>query len=156
MHKKTKIFITLFFIFCIHFFSQICFAKYVIEDTQTIAKLAIDRSKPILELLDICSSNVDYPTYANQTHLITGHIKITEKNMIRNDLSPTTLKVAVGNRYSISEKDYITPEFKNFFLLSENSTEKIYEFSFTHATGDGALVLTIPEGIVEDTSRFGQ
>lgn len=151
-HKKTKILTTLFFIFLIQFFCQISFSKYVIEDTQTIAKLDIDRTKPTIELLDIISSNTDYPTYANQTHLITGHIKITEKNIIRNDLSSTTLKVAVGNRYYILEKDYITPEFKSFFLLSENSTEKIYEFSFTHAVGNGALVLTIPEGTIEDKS----
>ncbi len=151
-HKKNKILITLFFIFFIQFFYQTSFSKYVIEDIQTIAKLDIDRTKPIVELLDIVSSNVDYPTYANQTHLITGHIKITEKNIIRNDLSQTTLKVAVGNKYNILEKDYITPDFRSFFLLSENSTEKIYEFSFTHTIGNGALVLTIPEGTIEDKS----
>ncbi len=155
MHKKIKIFIVLFFIFIFCFFFQTTFAKYVIENTQTVAKLAIDQSKPILELLDIVSSNVDYPTYANQTHLITGHIKITEKDLIRNDLSSDTLKVAVGNRYAISEKDYITPEFKSFFLFSENAFEKIYEFSFTHTTGNGSLILTVPEGIVEDKMRFG-
>lgn len=155
MHKKTKIFIILFFIFTFVFSYQNTFAKYVIENTQIVAKLVIDQSKPLLELLDIISSNTDYPTYANQTHLITGHIKITEKNLIRNDLSSDTLKVAVGNRYAISEKDYITPEFKSFFLLSENAFEKIYEFSFTHTTGNGSLILTIPEGIVEDKMRFG-
>lgn len=151
-HKKTKFLMILFFIFLIQFFCQISFSKYVIEDTQIIAKLDIDRTKPTIELLDIHSSNSAYPTYANQTHLITGHIKIKEKNIIRNDLSPTTLKVAVGNRYYILEKDYITPEFKSFFLLTENSTEKIYEFSFTGTIGNGALVLTIPEGTIEDKS----
>ena len=105
-HKKTKFLMISFFIFLIQFFCQISFSKYVIEDTQTIAKLDIDRTKPTIELLDIHSSNSAYPTYANQTHLITGHIKIKEKNIIRNDLSPTTLKVAVGNRYYILEKAF--------------------------------------------------
>lgn len=153
MHKKTKILITLFFIFIFTILFQITFAKYVIEDTQVVAKLDIDCCKPNIELIDITSSNKNYPTYANQTHVITGHLKLTEKNIVRNDLSIDTLKVAVGNRYDITENDYITPTFKNFSLLSEKETEKIYEFSFTHTIGNGALVLMIPAGTVEDKSR---
>lgn len=153
MHKKIKIFISLFFILIFTIFFQFTFAKYVIEDIQVVAKLDIDCCKPNIELIDITSSNKNYPTYANQTHVITGHLKLTEKNIIRNDLSFDTLKVAVGNRYSITEDDYIIPTFKSFALISENQTEKIYEFSFTHTIGDGALVLMIPEGTVEDKSR---
>lgn len=156
MHKKTKFFIVLFFISIFSLFFPTTFAKYVLENTQVVARLTIDRCKPTIELVDITSSNIDYPTRANQTHLITGHIKISEKSIFRNDFSIDTLKVAVGNRYAISEQDYITPEFKNFFLLSENDTERLYEFSFTDTTGNGALVLVIPEGIVEDCSRIFQ
>lgn len=154
MHKKTKIFITLFFLFTFSLFFQSSFGKYVIEDVNVVAKIDIDRSKPDIELIDITSSNTNYPTYANQTHLITGHIKIIEKNIIRNNLSTDNIKVAVGNRYTISNSDIIATEFKSFFLTFENATEKIYEFSFTNATGTGALALIIPEGIVEDKSRF--
>lgn len=145
MHKKTKIFISLFLIFisCIPF--QTSFAKYVIEDVHVVAKLDIDRCQPNIELLDIISSNVGYPTYANKSHLISGHIKITEKNIVRNNLSLDNIKVTVANQF-------ITPEFKSFSLVSENATEKIYEFSFTNTTSDGSLLLVIPEGIVEDKS----
>lgn len=110
-----------------------------------VAKLDIDRCKPNIELIDITSSNTSYPTYANKTHIITGHIKITEKNIIRNDLSPDNIKIMVANQL-------VTPNFKSFSLVSENTTEKIYKFSFTNVTGDGNLLLTIPKGIVEDKS----
>ena len=153
MHKKTKIFIILFFILSLFF--QNSFAKYVIEDLNVVAKVNIDCTKPTIELIDIISSNIEYPTYANQTHLITGHIKLIESNIIRNELSIKNIKIAVGNRYTISENDIISVEFKSFSLISENNNEKIYEFSFTYVTGDGALAIIIPEGIVEDKSRFG-
>ncbi len=153
MHKKTKIFIILFFILSLFF--QNSFAKYVIEDLNVVAKVNIDCTKPTIELIDIISSNIEYPTYANQTHLITGHIKLIESNIIRNELSTKNIKIAVGNRYTISENDIISVEFKSFSLISENNNEKIYEFSFTYVTGNGALAIIIPEGIVEDKSRFG-
>lgn len=145
MHKKTKIFISLFFFFIFCILIQSSFAKYVIEDTYVIAKLDIDRCKPNIELIDMVSSNEENPTHANKTHLITGHIKIIEKNIVRNDLSPDNIKITVDNHF-------VTPEFKNFSLISDNTTEKIYEFSFTNTTGNGSLLLVIPEGIVEDQS----
>ena len=153
MHKKTKIFIILFFILSLFF--QNSFAKYVIEDLNVVAKVNIDCTKPTIELIDIISSNIEYLTYANQTHLITGHIKLIESNIIRNELSTKNIKIAVGNRYTNSENDIISVEFKSFSLISENNNEKIYEFSFTYVTGNGALAIIIPEGIVEDKSRFG-
>lgn len=150
--KKIKFFISFFFIVLFSLFFQTTFAKYVIEDTHMVAKIDIDRCKPKIELLDITSSNNYYPTYANHTHLISGHLKITEKNLIRNDLSFATLKVAVGNRYFVLDTDFITPEFKSFSLVSENANEKIYEFSFTNTINNGGLTLVIPEGILEDKS----
>ena len=145
MHKKTKIFISLFLIFILNILFQNSFAKYVIEDVYKIAKLDIDRCKPNIELMDIISSNVGYSNYANKTHLISGHLKLTEKNIVRNDLSPDNIQIKVAN-------NLITPEFKNFSLISNHTTEKIYEFSFTNTIGDGSLFLVIAEGIVEDKS----
>lgn len=136
MHKKTKIFICLLsiFIFCILF--QASFAKYVIEDIYVAAKLDIDRCKPIIEVTYIATSN---------THLITGHIKITEKNIVRNNLSPDNIKVTLDN-------NLITPDFKSFSLISESNTKKTYEFSFNYNGDNASLGIMIPEGIVEDTS----
>lgn len=156
LHKKTKIFITLWILFIFSLLFQTTSAKYVIENINVIAKIDIDRCKPDIELIDIVSSNLDYPTYANQNHLITGHLKITERNIVRNDLSPAHIKVAVTDAEagSILTNYFITPKFESFFLLSENETEKIYEFSFTHTTGNGTLVISIPPRIIKDKSRF--
>lgn len=145
INKKNITIILLLFILTIIAFSKTSFAKYVIENVNTVAKLDIDRCKPKIELIDITTSNKDYPDYANKTHTITGHLKITEKNIIKNNLSTQNIKILVSNHY-------ITPNFKSFSLISQNSTEKIYEFSFTNATSDGALVIFIPEGIIEDKS----
>lgn len=136
MHKKTKIFICLLFIFifCISF--QITSAKYVIEDIYVVAKLDIDRCKPLIEVTYIATSN---------TCSIAGHIKITEKNIVRNNLSPDNIKVTLDN-------NLITPEFKSFSLISESTTEKTYEFSFNYNVGNVSLGIMIPEGIVEDAS----
>lgn len=145
MHKKRKIIISLFFIFIFSIIFQSSFAKYVIEDTFVVAKLDIDRCQPDIQLLDITTSNTKYSTYANKTHLISVHIKITEKNIVRNDLSPDNINITVAN-------NLIKPDFQSFSLISENATEKIYEFSFNNTTNDGSLSIIIPAGIVEDKS----
>lgn len=145
MPKKIKLFISFFFIFIFSLSFQHSFAKYVIEDTVLAVKLDIDRCKPNIELLDITTSNPIYPNYANKTHIISGHIKLIEKNIIRNNLSTTNLKIKVAN-------EWITPNFQNFSLVSDTPTEKIYAFSFTNTASDGALTIVIPSGIVEDKS----
>lgn len=137
MHKKTKIFISLFFIFSFSMLFQICFSKYVIENTYTVAKLDIDRCKPKIEFTHI--------THNNNTHLITGHIRITEKNIVRNDLSPDNIKVIIDNKY-------VTPEYKSFSLISENDIEKLYKFSFIAPLTNNSFILLIPKGIIEDKS----
>ncbi len=143
MHKKSKIFIFFFLLLISTIFIQTSSAKYVKEEIFTVAKLDIDTCRPNIELIDIVSSNTNYPTYANKSHSITGHIKITEKNIIRNDLSPDTIQIRVADTV-------LTPEFKNFSLVFDNTIEKIYEFTITNIIGDGSLALVIPEGTVED------
>lgn len=145
MHKKIKIFISLLFIFIFYILFQTSFAKYVIEDTYVAAKLDIDTCKPTIELIDITTSNEGYNTYANKTHVITGHLKLIEKNIITNNLNSENIKIKVNNVL-------ISPNFIDFSLSSETSDEKIYEFSFTNTINDGNLVIVIPEGLVEDKS----
>lgn len=145
MNKKIKFLISLFFIFNLCILFQTSHAKYIIETCNIVAKLDIDRCIPNIKLLDITSSNDGYQTYANQTHSITGHIKVVEKNIVKNVLSSDNIKIKVGNTF-------VTPTFNNFSLISENENEKIYEFSFTNITGDGSLVINIPEGVIEDKS----
>ena len=134
-----------FLIFIFNFLFQTSSAKYVIEQIYVVAKLNIDRSKPNIEFTNIIISKTGNPSSANKTYSIAGHIKITEKNIARNDLSPDNIKIIV-------DSTAVTPEFKSFSLISENATEKIYEFSFPLMEGNHSLVITIPEGIVEDKS----
>jgi len=147
LHKKTKILISLFFIFTLSLFIQTSFSKYIVEDTFTAFNLDIDRCKPNIELLDITTSNELYPTYANKTHTITGHFKLIEKNIIKNNLNSENIKFKVNT-------DFISPNFINFSLISETTEEKIYEFSFTNTINDGNLNIVIPEGIIEDKSSL--
>lgn len=156
LHKKTKIFITLGILFISSLFFQTTSAKYVIETTNTVAKINIDQTKPQIELIDITTSNQDYPNYANSTHLITGHLKVIERNIVRNDLSPTYIKVAVTDKKEniVINNYFITPKFESFSLISENETEKIYEFSFTNTTSNGTLAIAIPPRIIKDKARF--
>lgn len=144
MLKKFKILISLLVFFTFGFFFQTTSAKYVIDTTQIVAKIAIARYKPDIELINIVSSNVAYPTYANHTHRITGHLKIKKKNLEQNNLSVDTLKIAVG------DVNHILPvTFHSFSLQYETATEKIYEFSFSNVTSNGALSLLVPEGVLK-------
>ena len=152
LHKKTKIFIILGILFISSLFFQTTSAKYVIETTNTIAKINIDQTKPQIELIDITSSNQDYPNYANSTHLITGHLKLTERNIAKNNLSSEQIKVAVTDKEGniVVSNYFITPNFESFSLISDNGIEKIYEFSFTNATNNGTLIIAIPPRIIKD------
>ena len=147
VYKTIKILICLFIIFWFSLSFQTSFAKYVIETTSLVAKLNIDRSKPNLELIDISTSNLEHPNYANKTYSITGHIKIIEKNIVKNNLSKDNIKILVNNNLT-------SVNFTNFDLISENTNEKIYEFTFLNTLGDGTLSIEIPEGIVEDKSSL--
>lgn len=123
----------------------------MIEDIQTVATLDIDGGKPTVEILDITSTNDFYPSRARKCHFVSGHLKIIERNLVRNDLTIDTLKIVVGKRYYLSEKDITPVDFKSFSLVSETALEKIYEFSFTNVDGFGTLGFIIPEGSLEDT-----
>lgn len=144
MPKKFKILIVFLLLFTFNSFFQTVSAKYVIEATTVVAKISIARYKPDIELMDIVSSNVAYPTYANHTHKITGHLKIKKKNLEQNNLSADTLKIAVGNA-----NDIIPVTFHSFSFQYETATEKIYEFSFSNVTSNGTLLLLVPEGVLK-------
>ena len=138
MNKKVKIFISLFFIFILSHFCTYSLAKYVIEQTYIVAKIDIDRCKPKIEFLYST-------TQSTKTDLITVHLKIIEKNIIKNDFSQNNIKLIVNN-------EYVQPNFKSFSIISENATEKIYEISFTNTMQESNLQIFIPQGIIEDQS----
>ena len=145
MRKTIKILICLFILGSFSIFFQFSFAKYVIDSTNLVAKLNIDRCKPEIQLLDITTSNTAYPNYANSSHQITGHLKVIEKNIVKNNLTKDNVKILVNN-------NVILPKSVTLSLSSENANEKIYEFSFNGLSGDGPLSIEIPEGVIEDKS----
>ena len=145
MNKKAKILICLFFIFICFLFFQYSLAKYVLECSEIVAKINIDRCKPIIELVDITTSNINYPTYANKTHIVSGHIKLKEKNIVTNNLNKENVKILVNN-------SIVSVNFTKFQLITDNTNEKIYEFSFSNTLGDGPLSINIPKGLVVDKS----
>ena len=130
--------------FIISFNSNNSYSKYVIENLFTVAKIKLDDIPPKFELLNIHNTNTSYEKYANSSHIITIQLKLTESNIQINNFSQNTLKIKVGN-------NYISPAFKYFKLISENSDEKIYEISFTNLSGNGSLSIYIPDGVVEDS-----
>ena len=145
MYKTKKILICLFIISLCSVFFQFAYAKYVIDISNVIARLNIDRCKPNIHFLDISTSNTDYYNYVNSSHLITVYIKIEEKHLVRNDLSPNTIKILV-------DKTVVTPTFLEYSLVSENANEKIYKFTFTNTLGNGYLSIEIPSNVLEDQS----
>lgn len=149
MQKKIIIsfFTVLFLLFTISFYQIKSYSKYVIENTFTIATISLDSSPPQFELLNISNTNKNYEKYANLAHLITVQIKLIEPNIKINNFNQNTIKIKVGNQY-------INPTFQEFKLLSENSSEKIYEISFTNLSGNGSLELYIPDGIVQDACNL--
>ena len=55
------------------------------ENTIDVANMNIDRTKPKIELIEIQNTNTNYPKYANKTHTISFKIKVTEKNIGKNN-----------------------------------------------------------------------
>ena len=98
---KRKILIS--FVFCMIFIQNFVNAKYVFEYTIEAINLDIDRTKPIIEIVDIENTNLDYEKYANKTHNIIVKIKIIEKNMSNDVLENDEINVLVGNEIA---KDY--------------------------------------------------
>lgn len=145
MNKKIKILILLFFFLTLTCTFQSVFAKYVIQSQSVVARLDIDCVSPNFELLNISNTNSDYPNYANSTHTLTFRLKLIEKNIVQNNLNSNTIKFLINN-------SQVYPLINYFSLVSQNSSEKIYELSVTNLVGDGVLSIEIPEGIVEDKS----
>ena len=97
MYKKSKTLVCTFLIFInLLLFQSSSFAKYTWDVSNIVAQLNIDRHAPEIELLDISSANPDDPNLANKKQIITGHLKLTEKNIRKNDISIHTIKVLVN------------------------------------------------------------
>ena len=122
------------------------FSKYVIEKNIPVANINVDSLKPVVELIDVKNSNINYESYANSSHTITVNIKIIEKNISINNFTQNHIQFSVGDIL-------VSPVFNSFKLISENLSEKIYEFSVSNFSNDGPLRIIIPSVIIEDKSH---
>ena len=140
---KRKILIS--FVFCMIFIQNFVNAKYVFEYTIEAINLDIDRTKPIIEIVNIENTNLNYEKYANKTHNIIVKIKIIEKNIINDVLENDEINVLVGNEIA---KDY------KLEIITKEKVEDyiIYDLKFSNLLGNGNLNINIIEGAIIDTS----
>lgn len=140
---KRKILIS--FVFCMIFIQNFVNAKYVFEYTIEAINLDIDRTKPIIEIVDIENTNLNYEKYANKTHNIIVKIKIIEKNMSNDVLENDEINVLVGNE--------IAKDYKLEIVTKEKAEDYIiYDLKFSNILGNGNLNINIIEGAIIDTS----
>ena len=90
MNKIKKITISIIILFFIISIGNIANAKYIIEYTNSIGNINVDRQKPKIELTNIVKSN-------DKNH-ITFRIKIIEKNIVTNRLNDENLLIKVENK----------------------------------------------------------
>ena len=140
---KRKILIS--FVFCMIFIQNFVNAKYVFEYTIEAINLDIDRTKPIIEIVNIENTNLNYEKYANKTHNIIVKIKIIEKNMSNDVLENDEINVLVGNE--------IAKDYKLEIITKEKAEDYIiYDLKFSNLLGNGNLNINIIEGAIIDTS----
>ncbi len=122
-------------------------AKYIFNNEFYIADLNIDRTKPVIELLNITNNNLSYENYANKSHTIKLTIKITDKNLKQVFCDKQHIKVKINN-------DYVLLENMKFTNINNLSEEKIYEIELKNIEGNGKLKIEFIEGTAIDTSEL--
>lgn len=119
--------------------------KYVIEYTNKVANIDIDRGLPYLRILEIKNSNIQYPKYANKTHTITYRVKIEEKNIKEDNFNKEHIKIL------IDEKE-IVPDILKINLIEKTNTYVIYDILISGIKENGKFSIKICEGCIVDTS----
>lgn len=144
--KKFRLFIITFFIlFFLPFISNISFAKYIFDDTAVVANINIDVLKPDIQFINSSNTNKGYEKYANKTHTLSFTFKITEKNLLINNINKQTIKFIIDNHF-------IYPKILDLKLISDNHIDKIYKITITNVEGNGKLNIFFPKGILIDSS----
>lgn len=143
---KNKIIILFFIIFIIGS-GTIVNAKYEMDKEFCAINLAIDRQRPIIEVLDIQNSNINYEGYANKTHTISVKVKITEKYIKNIYLDKEHIKVKIAGQ----EIKNVPIDIKEIQTVQDG---KIYQINLKELLGDGELELQILEGSIVDTSEL--
>lgn len=144
--KKFRLFITIFFIlFFLPFISNISFAKYIFDDISVVANINIDILEPDIQFINSTNTNKGYEKYANKTHTLSFTFKITEKNLMINNINTRTVKFKIDNQL-------VYPKILDLQLISDNQIDKTYRITITNVEGNGKLNIYFPKGILIDTS----
>lgn len=122
-------------------------AKYIIENRFDIANIDIDRTKPIIEIINIENSNIGYENYANKTHKIDITVKIKDKNLEKVFWDKEHVKIKINDKYV---------EIKNieFIKLQDLKQEKIYKIKLSNINENGKLGIEVINGTAIDTSKL--
>lgn len=143
---KNKIIILSFIIFIIGI-GTIVKAKYELDKEFCAINLTIDRQRPVIEVLEIQNSNINYEEYANKTHTISVIVKINEKYIKNIYLDKEHIKVKVAGQ----EIKNIPIDIKEIQTIQDG---KIYQIKLKDLLGNGELELQIIEGSIVDTSEL--
>lgn len=129
------------------FTNTIVNAKYVFNNQFEIVNLNIDRSKPIIELINIENTNTGFEKYANKTHTISINVKFKDKNIDKVFCDKEHIKVKIDNNYvEISDMQFIK--------ISEKQGEKNYKIQLKNVNYNGKLQIEFIKGTVIDTSKL--
>lgn len=142
--KNKIIYLFLLIIFLLSI-NTITSAKYVIDKNMSIANINIDRTKPVIEVIQIKNTNEGYEKYANKTHTITVTIKIIEKNIKDVYLDKEHIDLFVGDKNVVP---------KSFTVNKIQENENIYELVFDGISENGNLNINIKEGTVIDKAGW--
>lgn len=115
------------------------------ENTIDVANMNIDRTKPKIELIEIQNTNTNYPKYANKTHTISFKIKVTEKNIGKNNFVKDFFGFKLDeNNINIAEDNLSIKE------IESTNEGKIYKIDIKEISGNGKLSMQIKEGVIID------
>ena len=142
--KNKIIYLFLLIIFLLSV-NTITSAKYVIDKNMLIANINIDRTKPVIEVIQIKNTNEGYEKYANKTHTITVTIKIIEKNIKDVYLDKQHIDLFVGDKSVIPN---------NLTVNKIQANENIYELVFNGISENGNLNINIKKGTVIDKAGW--
>lgn len=113
------------------------------ENTVDINIQNIDKTPPVIEIINIQNTNVGYENYANKTHKVTATIKITDME-INSNIDITNISVLVGEYKNICAKT-----LKN---LTKTRTQITFDLELEQLEDNGSLELFIPDGFVTDVA----
>lgn len=144
---KQKIKIILFvFVSCL-LINITVYSKYVFDKTLDVAQVNLDRTKPVLSVIEIKNSNIGYEKYANKNQTITLKVQVNEKNIRTDEIKTDEICVLVGNIE-------IVPSSINVSKQSTNGNITMYQISITGITGNGKLQIRFKEGVFTDIAGW--